>query len=96
MGLMLSFCVYVHAQVVLFVCFHFILIGRSDLPAPRMPSPQQLERGEPEFPTLPSGVTAGTCENLSETCTQSRHAYCDLPLTPNWPLLAFPGISWLV
>lgn len=78
---MLSFCVYVCVHVVCLCAFHPVLIGRSDLSAPRLPSPQQLERGEPEFSRLAPGVMARTCENLQETRAQSCHAYCDLPLT---------------
>lgn len=80
-GLMLSFCAYVRVQVVCLCAFHPVLIGRSDLSAPRLPSPQQLERGEPEFSRLAPGVTARTCENLRETRVQLCRAYCDLPLT---------------
>lgn len=40
-----SFC----AQVVCLRASHLLLMGRSHLPAPGLPSPRQLERGEPEF-----------------------------------------------
>lgn len=60
---MLRLCVYVCAQVMCLCAFHFLLIGTSDLSALRLPSPQQLEQGEPEFSKLTPGVTPRTCEN---------------------------------
>lgn len=50
-------------QVACLCAFHLLLIGTSDLPAPKLPSPQQLEQGEPEFSKLMPGVMARTCEN---------------------------------
>lgn len=72
MGLTLSFCVYIHVWVYGCVCVcdvHPIIIGRSNLPAPRLPPLQQLERGEPEFSMSTCSVTVRTCENPWTTHT---------------------------
>lgn len=41
---------------------HPVIIGKSNLAAPRLPSLQQLERGEPEFSMSTCSVMVRTCE----------------------------------
>lgn len=80
MGLTLSLCVYICMCVCVCVyslaCMRVMLIpvimGKSNLPAPQLPFPLQLERGEPEF-SVSRGVTAGTCEKRTGETTSFAH-----------------------
>lgn len=52
-----------HIVVCVHACdVHPVIIEKSNLPALQLPSPQQLERGEPEFSMSTCSVTVRTCE----------------------------------
>lgn len=66
---------------------HPVIIGKSNLSAPQLPSSQQLEWGELEFSVSTRSVMAGTCEkrDLRPTFTHSQglHSYITLGRFPS-------------
>ena len=80
------------------MCYvHPIIIGKSNLPAPRLPSPQQLDWSELEFSMPACSVTARAFgekkDTHTHTHTNSNRAQCCVcgdfpPKCPTDPLLA--------
>lgn len=96
-------CVHPCVGISMCVCVsdvHPIIIGSCNLPALRLPSLQQLERGEPEFSMSTRGVTVRTCENSRTAYTLPRshfssralcHAFGESP--PKCPTDPFNRLS---
>lgn len=80
---------------------HPVIIGKSNLSAPLLPSTQQLEWGEPEFSVSTCSVMVGTCEkrDLRPTFTHSQdlHIYIFVGTVSlqNVVLILLTGLSYV-